>query len=313
MDPTELLPGPHPDAPAVLGGAGLRHPPALRHADGRRHLPPATTLRALGPKPWNAAYVQPSRRPKDGRYGENPNRFQHYYQFQVILKPSPDNIQDLYLQSLAEIGLDRQAPRHPLRRGRLGEPDARRLGPRLGMLVRRHGGEPVHLLPAGRRLRVQPGRRRDHLRPRAPRDVPAGRRQRLRPQLQRRRATTRSPMATSSCRTSRNSRRYNFEVRRHRNAVPPLRRRRDRVQGAARKGPARRQAPPRRPRLRSRSSRPATPSTCSTPAASSRSPSARATSSASATSPKPAAPPGSKPPTAAQPSIAISPSEAPKL
>ena len=59
---------------------------------------PATTLRALGPKPWKAAYVQPSRRPKDGRYGENPNRLQHYYQFQVILKPSPDDIQDLYLQ-----------------------------------------------------------------------------------------------------------------------------------------------------------------------------------------------------------------------
>ncbi len=67
---------------------------------------PATTLRALGPRPWNAAYVQPSRRPKDGRYGENPNRFQHYYQFQVILKPSPPDIQELYLRSLAEIGLD---------------------------------------------------------------------------------------------------------------------------------------------------------------------------------------------------------------
>ena len=67
---------------------------------------PATTLRALGPRPWKAAYVQPSRRPKDGRYGENPNRFQHYYQFQVILKPSPDNLQDLYLESLAAIGLD---------------------------------------------------------------------------------------------------------------------------------------------------------------------------------------------------------------
>jgi glycyl-tRNA synthetase alpha chain len=66
----------------------------------------ATTLRALGPKPWKAAYVQPSRRPKDGRYGENPNRLQHYYQFQVILKPSPDNIQQLYLDSLAAIGLD---------------------------------------------------------------------------------------------------------------------------------------------------------------------------------------------------------------
>ena len=67
---------------------------------------PATTLRALGPKPWNAAYVQPSRRPKDGRYGENPNRLQHYYQFQVILKPSPENLQDLYLQSLYAIGID---------------------------------------------------------------------------------------------------------------------------------------------------------------------------------------------------------------
>jgi glycyl-tRNA synthetase alpha chain len=66
----------------------------------------ATVLRALGPRPWNAAYVQPSRRPKDGRYGENPNRLQHYYQFQVILKPSPDDIQDLYLRSLAAIGLD---------------------------------------------------------------------------------------------------------------------------------------------------------------------------------------------------------------
>jgi len=67
---------------------------------------PATTLRALGPRPWRAAYVQPSRRPKDGRYGENPNRLQHYYQFQVILKPSPNDVQDIYLQSLKAIGLD---------------------------------------------------------------------------------------------------------------------------------------------------------------------------------------------------------------
>jgi glycyl-tRNA synthetase alpha chain len=67
---------------------------------------PATTLRALGPMPWNAAYVQPSRRPKDGRYGENPNRLQHYYQFQAILKPSPDDLQDLYLKSLYAIGID---------------------------------------------------------------------------------------------------------------------------------------------------------------------------------------------------------------
>ncbi|TQI76078.1 glycyl-tRNA synthetase alpha chain [Bosea sp. AK1] len=67
---------------------------------------PATTLRALGPKPWRAAYVQPSRRPKDGRYGENPNRLQHYYQFQVILKPSPPDLQQLYLDSLKAIGVD---------------------------------------------------------------------------------------------------------------------------------------------------------------------------------------------------------------
>jgi len=65
-----------------------------------------TVLRALGPKPWKAAYAQPSRRPKDGRYGENPNRLQHYYQFQVILKPSPPDLQDLYLKSLYAIGLD---------------------------------------------------------------------------------------------------------------------------------------------------------------------------------------------------------------
>jgi glycyl-tRNA synthetase alpha chain len=69
---------------------------------------PATTLRALGPRPWKAAYVQPSRRPKDGRYGENPNRLQHYYQFQAILKPSPADIQELYLKSLTRIGIDQK-------------------------------------------------------------------------------------------------------------------------------------------------------------------------------------------------------------
>jgi glycyl-tRNA synthetase alpha chain len=67
---------------------------------------PATFLRAIGPEPWRAAYVQPSRRPTDGRYGENPNRVQHYYQFQVILKPSPGNIQELYLDSLRALGVD---------------------------------------------------------------------------------------------------------------------------------------------------------------------------------------------------------------
>src|SRR3990167_5753382 len=69
---------------------------------------PATFLRAIGPEPWSVAYVQPSRRPTDGRYGENPNRVQHYYQFQVLLKPSPDNIQELYLTSLKKLGI------HPL-------------------------------------------------------------------------------------------------------------------------------------------------------------------------------------------------------
>ncbi len=67
---------------------------------------PATFLKAIGPEPWKAAYVQPSRRPTDGRYGENPNRLQHYYQFQVLLKPSPTNIQEQYLQSLKNLGLD---------------------------------------------------------------------------------------------------------------------------------------------------------------------------------------------------------------
>jgi len=67
---------------------------------------PATFIRAIGPEPWRAAYVQPSRRPTDGRYGENPNRLQHYFQFQVILKPSPDNFQELYLASLETLGLD---------------------------------------------------------------------------------------------------------------------------------------------------------------------------------------------------------------
>src|ERR1700760_2350589 len=67
---------------------------------------PATTLRALGPETWNAAYVQPSRRPTDGRYGENPNRLQHYYQFQVIMKPSPADSQALYLGSLDALGID---------------------------------------------------------------------------------------------------------------------------------------------------------------------------------------------------------------
>jgi glycyl-tRNA synthetase alpha chain len=75
---------------------------------GAGTMNPATFLRALGPEPWNVAYVEPSRRPTDGRYGENPNRLQHYFQYQVILKPSPANVQDLYLQSLEKIGINPQ-------------------------------------------------------------------------------------------------------------------------------------------------------------------------------------------------------------
>src|SRR5690606_29471776 len=85
-------------------GCVLLQPYDMEVGAGTFH--PATTLRALGTKPWNAAYVQPSRRPKDGRYGENPNRLQHYYQFQVILKPSPADIQDKYLESLRVLGID---------------------------------------------------------------------------------------------------------------------------------------------------------------------------------------------------------------
>ncbi len=85
-------------------GCVLLQPYDLEVGAGTFH--PATFLRAIGPEPWKAAYVQPSRRPKDGRYGENPNRLQHYYQYQVVLKPSPDNIQDLYLDSLRALGVN---------------------------------------------------------------------------------------------------------------------------------------------------------------------------------------------------------------
>ena len=85
-------------------GCAILQPYDMRMGAGTFH--PATTLRALGPVPWNAAFVQPCRRPTDGRYGENPNRLQHYYQYQVILKPSPPGLQELYLGSLSAIGID---------------------------------------------------------------------------------------------------------------------------------------------------------------------------------------------------------------
>jgi glycyl-tRNA synthetase alpha chain len=91
------------------GGEGcvLLQPYDMEVGAGTFHT--ATFLRAIGPEPWNAAYVQPSRRPKDGRYGENPNRLQHYYQYQVVLKPSPLDIQERYLASLAALGIDPRA------------------------------------------------------------------------------------------------------------------------------------------------------------------------------------------------------------
>jgi glycyl-tRNA synthetase alpha chain len=85
-------------------GCALLQPYDMEMGAGTFHT--ATFLRAIGPEPWNAAYVQPSRRPKDGRYGDNPNRLQHYYQYQVALKPSPPDIQDLYLESLQALGID---------------------------------------------------------------------------------------------------------------------------------------------------------------------------------------------------------------
>ncbi|MDQ7071891.1 MAG: glycine--tRNA ligase subunit alpha [Rhodobacterales bacterium] len=88
----------------AVNGCAILQPYDIEVGAGTFH--PATTLRSLGPTPWAAAYVQPSRRPTDGRYGENPNRLQHYYQYQVLIKPSPPNLQDLYLGSLAAIGID---------------------------------------------------------------------------------------------------------------------------------------------------------------------------------------------------------------
>jgi len=85
-------------------GCALLQPYDMEVGAGTFHT--ATFLRAIGPEPWNAAYVQPSRRPKDGRYGDNPNRLQHYYQYQVVLKPSPTDIQETYIRSLVDLGID---------------------------------------------------------------------------------------------------------------------------------------------------------------------------------------------------------------
>ena len=130
-------------------GCALMQPYDMEVGAGTFH--PATTLCSLGKRPWSFAYVQPCRRPTDGRYGENPNRLQHYYQFQVMIKPSPPDFQALYLKL---VGRHRHRPnptRHSVYRGRLGKPNAGRVGAGVGGLVRRHGGQPIHLFPASLR------------------------------------------------------------------------------------------------------------------------------------------------------------------
>ena len=111
---------------------------------------PATALRVLGPEPWNVVYVEPSVRPDDGRYGDNPNRMQQHTQLQVILQPDPGNPQELFLQQPGSNRLQRPRARHPLCRGQLGEPGAGRLGAGLGSVAGRPGDHPVYLFPAGR-------------------------------------------------------------------------------------------------------------------------------------------------------------------
>ncbi|GIX05877.1 MAG: hypothetical protein KatS3mg115_0280 [Candidatus Poribacteria bacterium] len=151
---------------------------------------PATSLRTLGPEPWRVAYVEPSRRPTDGRYGENPYRLGHYYQYQVILKPAPPDSQELYLNSLRALGLD------PLRNDfRFVEDDweSPTLGASgLGWEVWCNGAEitQLHLLSADRQHRAGPHLRRAHLRPGATGDVPPGRALDLRNPLERKRSPT---------------------------------------------------------------------------------------------------------------------------
>src|SRR6201991_1039643 len=111
---------------------------------GAGTLNPATILRVLGPEPWRVGYVEPSVRPDDSRYGDNPNRLQTHTQYQVILKPDPGGAQDRYPRHRPE------RPRRALRRGQLGRARPRRVGTRLGGLARRPGDHPVHLLPAVR-------------------------------------------------------------------------------------------------------------------------------------------------------------------
>ena len=175
---------------------------------GAGTMNPATFLRVLGPEPWNVAYVEPSVRPDDGRYGENPNRLQQHYQFQVILKPDPGNPQELYLHSLEAIGID---PRqHDIRfvEDNWESPCAGRLGSGLGSLAGWAGDHPVHLFPAGRRDGAGPGFGGDHLRAGAHRHGAAARAQLPRYPLERRRA----PMGMCNLQGEQEHSKYYFEI-----------------------------------------------------------------------------------------------------
>jgi len=130
---------------------------------GAGTMNPGTFLRVLGPEPWKVAYVEPSIRPDDGRYGENPNRFQQHYQFQVILKPDPGNPQEIYLKSLEAIGID---PReHDIRfvEDNWQQPALGAWGLGLGGLAGWPGDHPVHVLPTGGRAGDRPRGGGDHL------------------------------------------------------------------------------------------------------------------------------------------------------
>ena len=153
-------------------GCVIQQPYDMEVGAGTFH--PATLLRALGPEPWKSAYLQPSRRPTDGRYGDNPNRLQHYYQYQVVIKPSPPDVQELYLESLKRFGLD--LLEHDIRfvEDDWESPTLGAWG--LGWEVWLDGMEITqftYFQQAGSH-RPAPGHRRNHLRPRAHRHVPAG-------------------------------------------------------------------------------------------------------------------------------------------
>ena len=148
---------------------------------GAGTMNPLTFLRVLGPEPWRVAYVEPSRRPADGRYGDNPNRLFQHHQYQVIIKPSPANIQDLYLQSLAALGF--KAEEHDIRfvEDNWESPTLGAWG--LGWevwldgmeITGRYGNHPVYLFPAGRQSGYQTGCRGNYVRPGTDRHVHPGR------------------------------------------------------------------------------------------------------------------------------------------